>query len=187
MTKTFPDFTGRTLNNGRYFLMNILGAGAYGKVYKALDNHSPSPVFVAVKCLLKHEPGSRHDIIQRRELALHEQVSGHPNIVRFHNTFSDDTFVYVVLDLCDGGDLFTAITEKQIFIGNNDLVRSTFLQLIDAVHECHKQDVFHRDIKPENILCSKDGTIFLADFGLSTDDHLSKDFGCGSSYYMSPG
>lgn len=189
VTEAFPNFTGQLIDNGRLKLLEVLGAGAYGKVYKAVDNRSDgTQAYYAVKCLLKPEVGTRQEDFQIREFALHKQVCDHMNIVTFHKVLYDKVYVYVVLDLVEGGDLFSAITEKQLFRHDSDLVKLAFIQLLDAVHHCHEQSVFHRDIKPENVLCSKDGRdIRLADFGLSTQSRVSQDFGCGSSYYMSPG
>jgi serine/threonine protein kinase len=126
--------------------------------------------------------------LQKREFEHHKLASGHPNIVTFHRCFSDGHFVYVVLDFCNGGDLFSAITEKRLFHGNERLIKSVFVQLIDAVAHCHKVGVYHRDIKPENVLCLDDGNdIRLSDFGLSITSPYSIEFGCGSAHYMSPG
>ncbi|KAF8165240.1 kinase-like domain-containing protein [Crassisporium funariophilum] len=186
-TELMPDFTGRILKHGRFRLLESLGAGAYGKVYRAVDTTASSQTCYAVKCLNKPEPGSHTDILQQREFALHKLVSGHPNIVTLHEHFSDGLHVYVVMDLCTGGDLFAAITEKHLFYNNGRLIKRAFVQLIDAVQYCHDFGVFHRDIKPENVLCSADGTdVRLADFGLSIKSAVCQDFGCGSSYYMSP-
>jgi serine/threonine protein kinase len=190
MTDTFPDFTGRLVGNDRYLLEGILGTGAYGKVYKALDfsSNPDNPAHFAIKCLIQHPVGSRHEEFQLREIALHERVSNHPNIVTFHQVFYENDYVYVVLDLMDGGDLFSAIVERKIFQKNNTLIRESFVQLVDAVQHCHEKDVYHRDLKPENILCDKKGMyLSLADFGLCTDRPVTSDFWCGSGFYMSPG
>ncbi|KAF8914011.1 kinase-like domain-containing protein, partial [Gymnopilus junonius] len=181
-----PSFSGYTVN-GRLRLLESLGSGAYGKVYRAVDCVSFRPKFYAVKCLQRPEPGSRTELLQQREFSHHKLVSGHPNIVTFHQFFHDTRFVYVVLDLVTGGDLFAAITERHVFFNNGRLIKTAFIQLIDAVQYCHDLGVFHRDIKPENVLCSADGAdILLADFGLSIQSPVCQDFGCGSSYYMSP-
>jgi len=189
-TDDMPDLNGRVIDNGRLELLESLGSGAYGKVYRALDITSPqnNQVFFAVKCLLRHKPGSDQEEFQNREFTIHKLVCNHPNIVTLHRIIYDRDFVYVVLDLCTGGDLFAAITETDMFHNNVQLVKESFIQLIDAVQYCHEKSVFHRDLKPENVLCTEDGSgIRLADFGLSTRNHVSQDFGCGSSYYMSPG
>ncbi|KAJ8077420.1 hypothetical protein PM082_001850 [Marasmius tenuissimus] len=188
LSDTLPDFTG-TLLDERLELLECLGCGAYGRVYKAIDRTSSpdSPSYFAVKCLLKPEAGSREEEYQLREITLHKKVSGHPNIVSVHEVLYDDLFVYVILDYYDGGDLFGAITETQTFDSEDENVRRVFLQLLDAVQHCHDTEVFHRDLKPENVLCSKDGALVcIADFGLGTEKRICEDFGCGSSYYMSP-
>ncbi|KAK7052873.1 hypothetical protein VNI00_004192 [Paramarasmius palmivorus] len=187
ITDTLPDFTGHLVE--QYELLECLGSGAYGKVYKAVDitSSTKSPNHFAVKCLLKPEVGSRQEEFQLREIALHQKVSGHPNIVAMHEVLYDDFFVYVILDLCEGGDLFAAITETDSFKRDDESIRSVFVQLLDALQHCHDKGVYHRDLKPENVLFSKDGRrVHIADFGLSTDTRASQEFGCGSSYYMSP-
>ncbi|KAI5893463.1 Pkinase-domain-containing protein [Schizophyllum commune H4-8] len=159
------------------------------QVYRCCDVTSPKGErsYYAVKVLKKPRARSRQERYQAHELALHHRVSGHPSIVSFHKVITDSKHVYVVLNLCDGGDLFSAITERNLYFGNDALIKSVFLQILDAVHHCHTKGVYHRDLKPENIFCSKDGaTMYIGDFGLATDKEITKDYGCGSKFYMSP-
>jgi serine/threonine protein kinase len=109
---------------------------------------------------------------------LHKLASGHQNIAAVQKVIEEDKYIFVVLDYCPGGDLFAMITERQRYVGDEELVRRVFLQIIDAVSYCHSIGIFHRDLKPENILCSADGSrVFVADFGLATTERLSTDFG----------
>ncbi|KAF9077158.1 kinase-like domain-containing protein [Rhodocollybia butyracea] len=184
-----PDLSFREILAGRFRLEQVLGEGSYGKVYKAMkrQNSSESARFYAIKVLLKADPKSREHEMQQRELRFHKQVSGHPNIVTLCGAFEENKFIFVVLELCEGSDLFTAIVDHGLFEGNDQLIKSSYVKILDAVHYCHQQGIFHRDLKPENILCSNDGRdIWLADFGLSTDRQACRDFGCGSGAYMSP-
>ncbi|KAJ7595419.1 kinase-like domain-containing protein [Mycena floridula] len=182
-TDSFPDFSGHTLGDGQYQLLNTIGAGSYGKVYKAINLSDDN--MVAIKCMAKHEPGSRLEDYQNTEFALHKKVSSHRNIIAFHDHFVSGEFVFVVLDLCDGGDLFTVLGNPK-YSFNDELVKSTMVQLIDGLEYCHENTVFHRDLKPENLLFSKDGTVYLADFGICSDRHFIREFGCGTTQYMSP-
>ncbi|KAF7355417.1 Serine/threonine protein kinase [Mycena sanguinolenta] len=193
ITDLLPDFLGETIDGGRLKLVQRLGSGAYGIVYKALDTTSPSysPVFYAVKCLKKYPVGEKEAVFQVgcfvSLFKLHKMVSGHANILTMHRHFSDGKHIFVVLDYCAGGDLFLAITDKRLFYRNDALVKQAFVQILDAVQYCHDRHVFHRDLKPENILYDAEGNnIWLADFGLSTQAGSCGDYGLGSPFYMSP-
>ena len=182
----------------------ILGQGAYGVVYLARDflalptlpfsaspRHPLNPhgqPLHAVKCLTKIGLSPKQRASQHRELSLHARVAGAAGVVRMHNVVETSEAIFVVMEYCPGGDLFGMIVDRQAYLARHELVRSVFLQVVDAVALCHSQGVYHRDIKPENILCfDPDGTrVVLADFGLATSDPTSLEFGCGSAFYMSP-
>ncbi|KAI0694368.1 Pkinase-domain-containing protein [Cerioporus squamosus] len=191
MSAILPDFAGFVISRGDFHLRLIekLGNGAYGVVYIAQDI-SPQPKgarYYAVKCLLRHPEGSDYARLQQRELANHALVSDVPGVVKLHAVMEEEFYTFIVLDLCTGGDLFTAIMGTDTYVHNTPAVKRTFLQIMDAVEACHAKGVYHRDLKPENILCSQDfKRVYLADFGLSTRSKRSSNFGCGSSFYMSP-
>ncbi|KAL1741650.1 kinase-like domain-containing protein, partial [Schizophyllum fasciatum] len=180
-----PNFAGTTVD--RFRLLERLGKGSFGCVYSCVDTSLPKDSMrYAIKCMLAPESGSQDLATLNRELDLHARVSSHPNIVTLHDVIWAGPYVFLVLDLCDGGELFTAIEDGD-FRQKDDLVMTTFLQLLDAVEYCHDNDVFHRDLKPENILYSRStGQVYLADFGLCTDGRVSHSRGCGTSHYMSP-
>ncbi|KAI9726164.1 MAG: hypothetical protein M1828_001837 [Chrysothrix sp. TS-e1954] len=169
----------------RIQLTEVLGVGAYGVVYKAVDIHSSVPY--AVKALNKIGLDARQRKFQEREIRLHCEASQHPNVVTVVKVIHSPDCTFVILEYCPDGDLFINITEKGQFVGHDLLAKSAFLQILDAVQYCHALGVYHRDLKPENVLVTDNGmTVKLADFGLATTDCLSSDFGCGSTFYMSP-
>ncbi|KAK4993671.1 Serine/threonine protein kinase [Elasticomyces elasticus] len=170
---------------GRLHLTGILGVGAYGVVYTAVDIHTN--VQYAVKALNKHGLEPRQRSFQQREIQLHHLASQHQNVVSLVKIMDAPDCTYVVIEYCPEGDLFTNITERGHYVGNDFLAKSAFLQILDAVEFCHSIGIYHRDLKPENILVTDGGqTVKLADFGLATQDYLTSDFGCGSTFYMSP-
>lgn len=188
MTNSFTtsgrDLVGQVVDNGRWELVSILGVGAYGVVYLGVDvrararNPRGPHIYVAIKCLTSVGLDGRQRHFQRREIALHRLASKHPNIASVHKVVEEGKYVFVILDYCSGGDLFAMITERQRYVADDELVRSVFLQIIDAVAYCHSMGIFHRDLKPENILCNADGTsVYVADFGLATTERMSTDFG----------
>lgn len=171
---------------GRLELTSILGIGAYGVVYTALDIHTNIPY--AVKALTKTGLDARQRRFQQREIKLHHEASQHPNVVSLVRILDSPDCTFVVIEYCPEGDLFSNITERGQFVGNDALAKHVFLQILDAVRYCHSIGIYHRDLKPENILVTDQGsTVKLADFGLATRDRITSDFGCGSTFYMSPG
>ncbi|KAI0920801.1 hypothetical protein AcW1_005025 [Taiwanofungus camphoratus] len=191
MSAIIPNLIGCTLSAGELHLrfLEYLGAGTYGAVYFAYDVASSpdDPKCYAVKCLLKHPKGSDQHRFQEREIAYHQAASEHPNVVKLHHVIEERHYVYLVLDYCEGGDLFNSIIDRRAFVHNDARLKKVFLQLLDAVHSCHDLGIYHRDLKPENIFVSEDDEeLYLGDFGLATKNKLSANFGCGTSFYMSP-
>ncbi|KAG8427494.1 Serine/threonine protein kinase [Metarhizium acridum] len=175
---------------GSLELKSILGTGSYGVVYLATDVNTGTRY--AVKCLNKfYADGSRLDASQllnyHREIQLHRQASAHPNVVDIHKFLDRPEGIYVVIEYCEEGDLFLNITQRGLYVGNDVLSKSIFLQIIDALEYCHKCNIYHHDLKPENILVFNNGqTVKLADFGFATTNATS-DYGTrGSMAYMSP-
>ncbi|KAH8168808.1 protein kinase domain-containing protein [Sarocladium implicatum] len=180
---------GRLLQ-GKLHLTEILGTGAYGVVYSAYD--IDTGIQYAVKCLSKFNPDGtplerRQALYQQREIRLHYLASAHQNVVSMLKIVDDADCIYVILEYCPEGDLFLNITERGQYVGKDELSKKIFLQILDAVEYCHGLGIYHRDLKPENILVTDHGdTVKLADFGLATSDDQSEDYGCGSTFYMSP-
>ncbi|KAG0050907.1 hypothetical protein BGZ83_004306 [Gryganskiella cystojenkinii] len=171
------------IDNGSLVLQNMLGVGAYGSVFRAIDTRTRETY--AVKSLNNTGLDSRQRAFQTHEAKLHGLVSGHPNIATLHRIIEEDDCLYMVLDCGTEGDLFHKITERGGLVGNDQAIKSTFDQIASAVLHCHSKGVFHRDLKPENIIMF-DQSVKLVDFGLATTDPVSSDFGCGSTFYLSP-
>ncbi|KAL1933856.1 hypothetical protein VTP01DRAFT_7946, partial [Rhizomucor pusillus] len=180
-----PALAAGTVIHNELEVLDVLGVGAYGRVYLAKDMRSKK--LYAIKSLYQRGLDHRQCMLQRNELTLHAQLS-HPHIVRLERIISEKPdYVHIVLEYCPEGDLFSAITDRDLYYGNHDLIRSVFLQLLDAVRYCHAHNVYHRDLKPENILVFNGGkTVKLTDFGLATRDSIANDYGCGSIFYFSP-
>lgn len=166
-------------------LTGILGVGAYGTVYEACQ--IGTGVRYAVKVLNKLGLDPRQQEFQNREIVLHYAASQHPNVASLVKIMDSPECTYVVIEYCPEGDLFSKITEEGHYIGNDFKAKHMFLQILSAVQHCHSKGIYHRDLKPENVLVMDDGwTAKLADFGLATRERVTSDFGCGSTFYMSP-
>ena len=183
---SYPNDRVGIILDGWLELTGILGVGAYGVVYTAVDINTSIPY--AVKALNKIGVDSRSRRFQLREIQLHHEASNHPNVVSLVKIMETDECTFVVLEYCPEGDLFSSITESGLYLGNDPMAKRAFLQVLDAVSHCHSIGIYHRDLKPENILVSDGGAnVKLADFGLATKEYITDDFGCGSTFYMSPG
>ncbi|KAG7094790.1 hypothetical protein E1B28_005605 [Marasmius oreades] len=180
---------GTLIDDDSLELVEILGVGGYGVVYRAEDVCSPSSPSYAVKCLPHNH--STQPLRQRqahmREIALHQIAGAHPNVVTLHRVVEDYNYTYIIMDYAPDHDLFSQILHRSRYLGDDYLIRHVFLQILDAVEYCHQLGIYHRDLKPENILCFDDGLrVAITDFGLATTDKLSEEFRTGSIYHMSP-
>lgn len=138
---------------------------------------------------ISHKHGLSDDDIGR-EVLLHRQCSGHPNVISVLHFGTDSNWLFVAMELASGGDLFDKI-EPDIGV-DEQVAHFFFKQMINAVEFCHQKGVAHRDIKPENILLDEHGNLKLADFGLAAvfkrkdGSRRSCSTPCGSPPYMAP-
>ncbi|NXX90324.1 KCC2D kinase, partial [Centropus bengalensis] len=114
----------------------------------------------------------------------------HPNIVRLHDSISEEGFHYLVFDLVTGGELFEDIVAREYYSEAD--ASHCIQQILEAVLHCHQMGVVHRDLKPENLLLaskSKGAAVKLADFGLAIEVQGEQQawFGfAGTPGYLSP-
>jgi len=147
-------------------------------VYKAFD--SRTQLWYAVKAINKK---SGHIRQYERTLCAHYKASAHPNIISLLKIGDFNGYLYSVMPYYPEGDLFDSITQSRRPF-DDDSIRNTFLQLLDAVEHCHHLGVYHLDLKPEHILVS--GTqILLAGFSQSETEDTAVYL--GTIPYASPG
>ncbi|SAM07623.1 hypothetical protein [Absidia glauca] len=175
-----------------YQLLEELGHGSYGCLFlgQSLTNNN----YVAIKALCK--AGLDPEQLQLQQLEIDIQASlKHPHLLGLERVIHEPNHVFIVMELCDQGDLFDFVAEDHQQVCRDEaLVKSVFLQILDAIQHLHSQGIYHRDIKLENILLKSDNddddagtfTCKVADFGLATRERYSLEFGCGSTTYLAP-
>ncbi|KAI8139843.1 kinase-like domain-containing protein [Fennellomyces sp. T-0311] len=172
---------------GDYQLLEELGRGSYGCLFLGQSMQDGS--YVAVKILSK--AGLDHDQLKLQQLEADIQSElKHQYILGLHSVIQNEDFIFLVMELCDQGDLFDFVVRDDP-LKDEPLVKTMFLQILDAIEHMHQKGVYHRDIKLENILLKSmddddDMVCKVADFGLATRERLSMEFGCGSSTYLAP-
>lgn len=179
-------FASGRLLEGRYESVSPLNHGSFGMVFLAKDIQTND--LVAIKCLSKSSSADCPSIgvdENSVELASHDRLGRHPNIVNLLHSFETKAHIYLVLEYCSMGDLYEAIR-----LGRGPLetenVREFMLQLVNAVDFMHSKGLYHRDIKPENVFLSHDGSMKLGDLGLATSEAWSNEVCVGSDRYMAP-
>ncbi|WVQ84460.1 hypothetical protein IAT38_006612 [Cryptococcus sp. DSM 104549] len=153
--------------------------------------HITTGEYYACKVLNKKFLMGREHMV-RNEIAVLKRVSaGHKNIVQLHDFFETTHNLYLVFDLCTGGELFDRICARGSYFEKDaaNIVRT----ITSAVKYLHDQGIVHRDLKPENILFkskAEDADLMLADFGLSKvleeDKFAILTTTCGTPGYMAP-
>ncbi|WRX23325.1 Protein kinase domain - like 10 [Theobroma cacao] len=112
----------------------------------------------------------------RREVKILRALTGHKNLVQFYDAYEDDDNVYIVMELCRGGELLDRILSRGGKYSEED-AKTVVVQILSVVAFCHLQGVVHRDLKPENFLFTskqENSPLKAIDFGLS--DYVKPDF-----------
>ncbi|CAJ1422038.1 unnamed protein product [Effrenium voratum] len=163
-----------------------LGEGSYGSVCKATNISTKA--IRAVKTIAKTQMKNIERF--KQEIAIMKMMD-HPNIIKLYESFEDLRNIYLVMELCAGGELFDRIIES----GHFSEVQAAILmqQIIRAIYYMHENHIAHRDLKPENFLfMTKDpiekNFLKIIDFGLSCkftpDQALTTK--AGTPYYVAP-
>lgn len=175
-----------------YELGDEVGRGHFGYTcYAKGKRGSLKGLDVAVKVIPKAKMTTAIAIEDvRREVKILRALTGHKNLVQFYEAYEDDENVYVVMELCKGGELLDRILARGGKFSEED-AKAVMVQILSVVAYCHLQGVVHRDLKPENFLFSakEDNSPLKAiDFGLSDyvkpDERLNDIV--GSAYYVAP-
>ncbi|KAK6787898.1 hypothetical protein RDI58_016423 [Solanum bulbocastanum] len=172
----------------RYEFGKELGRGEFGITYQCVDKISGENV--ACKTIAKSKLRTEIDVEDvRREVVIMRHLPKHPNIVGYKEVYEDKEAVYLVMELCEGGELFDRIVARGHYTERAAaLVTKTILEVVQV---CHKHGVIHRDLKPENFLyanANENAQLKAIDFGLSIFFEPGQRFGeiVGSPYYMAP-
>ena len=125
----------------------------------------------------------------RREISILHHLGDHPNVVELIDAYEGSKHIYIVMELCKGGELFDRIVAKSHY--SEKEAASTFRTMMRTVAHCHNLGVIHRDLKPENFVLkttADDSPIKAIDFGLSTYFEPAQHFHdiVGSAYYVAP-
>lgn len=174
----------------KYTIGKLLGHGQFGYTFVATDKSNGDRV--AVKRIDKKKMTTSVAVEDvKREVKIFKALTGHENVVQFYNAFEDDTYVYIVMELCEGGELLDRILAKKDKRYTEKDAAIIVRQMLKVAAKCHLHGLVHRDMKPENFLFKStkdDAPLKATDFGLSDFIKPGRKFKdiVGSAYYVAP-
>jgi CHASE2 domain-containing sensor protein/tRNA A-37 threonylcarbamoyl transferase component Bud32 len=174
---------------GRYDILEELGKGSMGQVYKALDPKINR--LLAIKTI-RFSDEFEEDLIQEikerffREAEIAGQIS-HPSIVTIYDVGEDQDLTYMAMEFLEGENLEKYIIKENLLPFTKIL--DVIAEVAKALHFAHRADVIHRDIKPANIMLLKNGGVKVTDFGIAkaiSSSRTKTGVILGTPNYMSP-
>ncbi|XP_023780709.1 serine/threonine-protein kinase Nek1 isoform X5 [Cyanistes caeruleus] len=170
----------------KYIKVRKIGEGSFGKaiLVKAKENGQ----HYVIKEINISKMSNKEREESRREVAVLANMK-HPNIVLYRESFEENGCLYIVMDYCEGGDLFKKINAQKGIPFSEDQILDWFVQICLALKHIHDRKILHRDIKSQNIFLTKDGTIQLGDFGIARVLNSTAELArtcIGTPYYLSP-
>ncbi len=149
---------------GRYEVIEPIGAGGMGQIFRARDLRLDRAV--AVKILPEHLADDEEALSRLEKEAKALAALQHPNILTVHDFGSEDGISYVVTELLEGETLRARMSEKNASLDWREAVAFA-AAVADGLAGAHAQGVVHRDIKPENVFVTKGGMVKVLDFGVA--------------------
>ena len=167
------------LSPSDFLFGRTLGEGSYARVVHARFKKSSSSISrdYALKIMekrhIKREDKVKYVMMEKALLSSFSSAF----ILSLHMSFQDDTYLYMVMDLCPGGELLNVIKHYKLESGQDvsspccpePVVKYYTASVVCALEYLHQRGVVHRDLKPENVLLMSDGKVKLGDFGTALD------------------
>ncbi|KAG2601689.1 hypothetical protein PVAP13_5KG605500 [Panicum virgatum] len=172
----------------KYVLDRELGRGEFGVTYLCMDRDTKE--LLACKSISKRKLRTAVDVEDvRREVAIMRHLPKSPSIVSLREACEDEGAVHLVMELCEGGELFDRIVARGHY--TERAAANVTRTIVEVVQLCHRHGVIHRDLKPENFLFAnkkENSPLKAIDFGLSIFFKPGEKFSeiVGSPYYMAP-
>ncbi|XP_058436349.1 serine/threonine-protein kinase Nek1 isoform X5 [Marmota monax] len=170
----------------KYARVQKIGEGSFGKAI-LVESTEDGRQYV-IKEISISGMSSKEREESRREVAVLANMK-HPNIVQYRESFEENGSLYIVMDYCEGGDLFKRINAQKGILFQEDQILDWFVQICLALKHVHDRKILHRDIKSQNIFLTKDGTVQLGDFGIARVLNSTVELArtcIGTPYYLSP-
>lgn len=171
-----------------YKFKDVIGGGHFGTVRLAYKKNIEPKKLYAIKSISKKNISDKDLDEMIKEVDILATLD-HPNIIKFHETYNDEYYFHIVMEVARGKDVFDKIIEEGV-LTENTVAHITY-KVLSALVYCHGKGISHRDIKPENILFEKEtneGEIKLIDFGLSKkyNEEEKMQTVLGTPYYVAP-
>lgn len=162
---------------GSYEVLELLGSGAFGSVYKVRKKNAGQS-FLAMKEMSVHNPALGKTAKDRgksvgeilNETTIMKEQLRHPNVVRYHKAFQEKDKLYVIMELVEGaplGEHFNSLKEKGTRF-SEERIWHIFIQIVLGLRYIHKEKhIVHRDLTPNNIMLGENDKVTITDFGLA--------------------
>lgn len=170
----------------KYVRLQKIGEGSFGKAVLVKSTEDGRHYVIKEINISRMSGKERQE--SRREVAVLANMK-HPNIVQYKESFEENGSLYIVMDYCEGGDLFKRINAQKGALFQEDQILDWFVQICLALKHVHDRKILHRDIKSQNIFLTKDGTVQLGDFGIARVLNSTVELArtcIGTPYYLSP-
>ncbi|KAL4213766.1 kinase-like domain-containing protein [Rhizopus microsporus] len=173
----------------RYIKLHTLGSGNFGKVYLVEEKATGKLCAAKVvdKKIFKAGDQKLHAEREQKICETFAKRLTHKHIVQIYDVFTEQDFIYIIMEYVEGGELFHKIREQKRL--NERLARKWFREIIEAVDYIHDNNIVHRDLKPENVLINNASQVQLCDFGFGNMVKQRRDIlstYCGSPFYAAP-